>query len=90
MTWADPRDTSCFVSPVGAEKNPCANDLARNCPRIYGDSGYLHQVFLNLINNSADAMPRGGELRVVLRGPAPEEPPEVEVVHRGHGNRDGA
>jgi len=32
--------------------------LAKGCPKIYGDSGYLHQVFLNLLNNSADAMPR--------------------------------
>ena len=54
--------------------------LARDCPKIYGDSGYLHQVFLNLINNSTDAMPRGGELRLELRALAPEEPREVEVV----------
>ena len=55
-------------------------NLAKDCPKIYGDSGYLHQVFLNLINNSTDAMPRGGELRIVLRAPVPEEPREVEVV----------
>jgi signal transduction histidine kinase len=54
--------------------------LARDCPKIYGDSGYLQQVFLNLINNSTDAMPRGGELRLELRAPAPEEPREVEVI----------
>jgi signal transduction histidine kinase len=54
--------------------------LAKDCPKIYGDSGYLHQVFLNLINNSTDAMPRGGELRIKLRAPSPEEPQEVEVV----------
>ena len=46
-------------------------NASRDCPKIYGDSGYLHQVFLNLINNSADAMPRGGELRINLRGPVP-------------------
>ena len=38
-------------------------DLAKDCPKICGDGGYLQQVFLNLINNSMDAMPRGGELR---------------------------
>jgi signal transduction histidine kinase len=42
-------------------------DLPRDCPSIYGDAGYLQQVFLNLINNSMDAMPEGGELRVRLR-----------------------
>jgi signal transduction histidine kinase len=54
--------------------------LARNCPQIYGDSGYLHQVFLNLINNSTDAMPRGGDLSIKLSPPASDEAREVEVV----------
>lgn len=38
-------------------------------PRIYGDAGYLQQVCLNLINNSMDAMPRGGTLTVRLAFP---------------------
>jgi signal transduction histidine kinase len=38
-------------------------------PHIYGDTGYLQQVFLNLINNSVDAMPRGGTLELRLRLP---------------------
>ncbi|HLW79372.1 MAG TPA: ATP-binding protein [Terriglobia bacterium] len=42
-------------------------DLPRDGPPVYGDAGYLQQVFLNLINNSMDAMPEGGELRVRLR-----------------------
>jgi len=41
--------------------------LAKDCPKIYGDGGYLRQVLLNLINNSMDAMPRGGELRIETR-----------------------
>jgi two-component system NtrC family sensor kinase len=55
-------------------------NVAKDCPKIYGDSGYLHQVFLNLINNSTDAMQRGGLLRIEVGAPAPEEPREVEVV----------
>jgi signal transduction histidine kinase len=50
-------------------------NFAKDCPKIYGDGGYLQQVFLNLINNSMDAMPRGGELRIETRwaqGPARE------------------
>ena len=31
-------------------------------PSIQGDSEQLQQVFINLINNSLDAMPRGGQL----------------------------
>src|SRR3989454_10137198 len=76
-------------------------DLPRDCPQIYGDAGYLQQVFLNFINNSMDAMPEGGELRLRLRyptrdaaddGPASAadrapDPAEVavEVSDTGHG-----
>lgn len=74
-------DTVLLASPVlDLRKIRVQMNLAKDCPKIYGDSGYLHQVFLNLINNSTDAMPRGGELRIVLRGPGPEEPREAEVV----------
>jgi two-component system, NtrC family, sensor kinase len=74
-------DAVLLSSPVlQVRKIRVQMNLANNCPKIYGDSGYLHQVFLNLINNSADAMPRGGQLRIELLAPAPEEPPEVVVV----------
>ncbi len=53
----------------------CAPDF----PRIYGDAGYLQQVFLNLINNSMDAMPHGGDLRLRLRYPADGDPRGVAV-----------
>ncbi len=54
-------------------------EFARDCPPIYGDAGYLQQVFLNLINNSMDAMPRGGVLGVRLSHPADGEAREVAV-----------
>ncbi len=56
-------------------------------PRIYGDAGYLQQVFLNLINNSMDAMPRGGELRLRLRYPSADDPRGVvvELADTGEG-----
>jgi signal transduction histidine kinase len=61
-------DAVLLSSPVlDLRKIRVRMNLAKNCPKIYGDSGYLHQVFLNLINNSADAMPHGGELRIELR-----------------------
>jgi two-component system NtrC family sensor kinase len=49
------------------------------CPKIYGDAGYLQQVFLNLINNSMDAMPGGGELNVRLRAPDAGEGSKVVI-----------
>ena len=38
--------------------------LAENLPLIAGSADRLQQLFLNLINNSLDAMPDGGELLV--------------------------
>ncbi len=68
-------DSVLLSSPVlELRKIRVQMSLAKDCPKIYGDSGYLHQVFLNLINNSADAMPRGGELGIGLRPLAPEQP----------------
>lgn len=62
-------------------------DLAKGCPKIYGDSGYLHQVFLNLINNSVDAMPNGGQLRIGL-WPRVSTAPEASS-DLGSGSLDG-
>ncbi len=41
--------------------------LARELPRVYGDSGELQQVFINLVNNAVAAMPEGGKLSVLTR-----------------------
>jgi signal transduction histidine kinase len=62
-------------------------DLRQDCPKIYGDAGYLQQVFLNLINNSVDAMPGGGQLRIALRAPVNGEARElaIEVADNGTG-----
>ncbi|MGH9355353.1 MAG: sensor histidine kinase [Terriglobia bacterium] len=59
----------------------------RACPRIYGDVGYLQQVFLNLINNSMDAMPRGGSLDLRLIFPANGDGKSlaIEVKDSGEG-----
>lgn len=39
-------------------------DLAENLPPISGDTDRLQQVFINLFNNSLDAMPEGGEISI--------------------------
>jgi two-component system, NtrC family, sensor kinase len=56
-------------------------------PHIYGDTAYLQQVFLNLINNSMDAMPRGGTLDLRLIFPAPGDPRSlaIQVKDTGEG-----
>ncbi len=42
-------------------------EFAPNLPRIAGSSDRLQQLFLNLINNSLDAMSEGGEIRIRTR-----------------------
>ena len=42
----------------------CVVDLAPNLPLMAGASDRLQQLFLNLVNNSLDAMPEGGEIRM--------------------------
>lgn len=39
-------------------------ELSPDLPTIYGDHHYLEQVFVNLIINASDAMPKGGTLTV--------------------------
>jgi two-component system NtrC family sensor kinase len=41
--------------------------LAPDLPPVRGDRDSLHQVFLNLINNSIDAMAGGGRLQITSR-----------------------
>lgn len=42
-------------------------NLDRTLPRLYCDAEQLKQVFLNIVNNALDAMPRGGTLTVRSR-----------------------
>lgn len=42
-------------------------NFAEGLPPIHGNSGKLQQVFLNLLLNAKEAMPGGGQLRVVTQ-----------------------
>ena len=50
---------------------------------VYGNSGKLQQVFMNLIINARDAMPRGGELTIATE--AENSSVRVEVSDNGMG-----
>ncbi len=59
------RETLSLVDPMLRASHISLNlQLAGGVPPIYGNYGKLQQVFMNLIMNARDAMPRGGELTV--------------------------
>jgi PAS domain S-box-containing protein len=57
--------------------------LKTSLPAVYGNAGKLQQVFMNLIMNARDAMPRGGELTVATE--AEDSTVHVEVSDNGVG-----
>lgn len=53
------------MSPAFDKRNiQLVDALSDNLPFIAGSSDRLQQLFLNLINNSLDAMPAGGEIHI--------------------------
>jgi len=62
------QDLGLLVGPMLESRNiKAAITLAEDLPRVLADRESLHQVFLNLVNNSCDAMPNGGELEIATR-----------------------
>jgi signal transduction histidine kinase len=78
------RETLSLAEPMlrGAKisVNP---QLTSELPAVYGNSGKLQQVFMNLILNARDAMPQGGELTIVTE--SEDSIVEVEVADNGVG-----
>ena len=57
--------------------------LKTSLPPVFGNSGKLQQVFMNLIMNARDAMPRGGELTITTE--SENSAVRVEVSDNGMG-----
>jgi len=62
------RELALLVGPMLESQNIRASvTLDERVPCVSADRDGLHQVFLNLVNNSCDAMPNGGELEIATR-----------------------
>jgi signal transduction histidine kinase len=69
-----------LVGPtLDAHKISAATNLDANLPPVFADPDGLHQVLLNLINNSVDAMPDGGRLTLTTRMTT-TEPGSAELI----------
>jgi two-component system NtrC family sensor kinase len=78
------RETLSLAEPMlRASKISVNAQLAPAVPAIYGNSGKLQQVFMNLIMNARDAMPRGGELTLATE--SEHSSVHVEVADNGMG-----
>lgn len=53
--------------------------------QVIGDQGQLYQVITNLVINAADAMTRGGEIRIATAGYELENRVEITVADSGTG-----
>jgi signal transduction histidine kinase len=60
-------------------------NLAEELPSVLGDRDSLHQVFLNLVNNSCDAMPDGGRLEIYTRMRGSDSLVEIMFADSGLG-----
>src|SRR4029078_2299649 len=64
--------------------------LDESLPNVLADRESLHQGFLNLVNNSLEAMPEGGEMKFVTSYLAAMKVIEVRLIDSGTGICDDA
>jgi PAS domain S-box-containing protein len=77
-------ETLSLVDPMLRASRITLNaQLAPSLPPVYGNAGKLQQVFMNLILNARDAMPRGGELTLATE--SENSTVLVEVTDNGVG-----
>ena len=80
-----------LVAPIFESHNiRVSQELDENLPNVLADRESLHQVFLNLVNNSLEAMPGGGEMRFVTSYLAAMKVIEVRLIDSGTGICDEA
>jgi signal transduction histidine kinase len=68
---------------LDASKIALALDVMSNLPRVEASSEELELAILNLVNNSLDAMPRGG--RLTIRAAQVQDKVRLEIADTGSG-----
>ena len=85
------QDLLLLVGPMLDSRNiKVSLRLEEELPRVLVDPDSLHRVFLNLINNSFEAMPEGGEMEIVTRYLVESGMVEVRFIDSGIGIPDNA
>src|ERR1041384_8058359 len=80
-----------LVAPIFESHNiRMKQQLDEGLPYVLADHESLHQVFLNLVNNSLEAMPHGGEMTFVTNYLDKEGVIEVRLIDSGTGISDDA
>ncbi len=80
-----------LVAPIFESHNiHVSQQLDEGLPPVLADRESLHQVFLNLVNNSLEAMPEGGEMKFVTNYLAAAKVIEVRLLDTGTGICDEA
>jgi signal transduction histidine kinase len=73
------------TNQIKLSKVKVKGDLAPNLPPVYGDRRQLEQVFLNIVLNALDAMPKGGSLSISCGTTADRELVSVAFADTGIG-----
>jgi signal transduction histidine kinase len=80
-----------LVAPIFESHNiRVSHQLDEGLPPVLADRESLHQVLLNLVNNSLEAMPEGGEMKFVTNYLAVSKVIEVRLLDTGTGICDEA
>ena len=80
-----------LVAPIFESHNiRISQQLDDGLPWVLADRESLHQVFLNLVNNSLEAMPEGGEMKFITNYLPEANLIEVRFIDSGTGICDDA
>jgi signal transduction histidine kinase len=80
------RELALLVGPMLDSRNiAAAITLDEDLPCVWADRDSLQQVFLNLVNNSCEAMPNGGDLEIATRYVSQNQQVEIMFSDSGAG-----